>query len=174
MPARGLRDYLTGKREAMKAAAAAHPDPGDWRETVEATVVADDTTGVRKLRIGSQLYLSDSGPAFGGFRLGPSSPELLCGVIGTCLTHTYEIAAATLDVPLDRIEVRVTAQNNDAGLLGIDCADPPAPWDIQAHVSVDAAGVDPAALSRVHAFVAERCPLTRLIRAENSLTIIIE
>ena len=158
----------------MRAAATARPDPASWRETVEATVLADDATGVRKLQIGSYQYISDSGPAFGGSRLGPSSPELLCGVIGTCLTHTYEIAAATLDIPLDRVEVRVTAENNDAGLLGIDCDDPPVPWNIQAHVSVQADGVATGELARLHAFVAERCPLTRLIRTENSLQIIID
>ena len=174
MATRSLRDYIASKRQAMQAAATARPDPKSWRETVEATVVADDATGVRKLHIGSQQYISDSGPAFGGFRLGPSSPELLCGVIGTCLTHTYEIAAATLDVPLDYIEVRVSADNNDAGLLGIDCDDPPLPWNIRAHVKVQADGVSSAALARVHAFVAERCPLTRLIRTENSLQIIID
>lgn len=156
----------------MQAAAAARPDPDAWRETVEATVVADDETGVRKLRIGGWQTISDSGPAFGGFGLGPSSPELLCGVIGTCLTHTYEIAAAILDVPLDRVEVRVSARNNDAGLLGIECGDPPVPWDIVAHVQVVAEGVEHDALASVHRFVAERCPLTRLIRTPNSLEIV--
>lgn len=158
----------------MRAAATARPDPASWRETVEATVVADDETGVRKLQIGSHQYISDSGPAFGGAGLGPSSPEILCGVIGTCLTHTYEIAAATLDIPLDRVEVRVSAQNNDAGLLGIECDDPPVPWNIQARVSVKTDGVATGELHRLHAFVAERCPLTRLIRSENTLQIIVD
>jgi len=65
----------------------ANPSGADWHDTVEATCVADDLTGVRKLRIRDGLIVGDSGPDFGGWGLGPSSPELLCGVIGTCLTH---------------------------------------------------------------------------------------
>jgi uncharacterized OsmC-like protein len=173
MSDRGLRDYIRRKREAMARSAAERPRAEQWRETVEARVVADDDTGARKLHIRGWEYIGDSGPAFGGQGLGPSSPELLCGVIGTCLAHTYEIGAATLDIPLDRIEIRVTALNNDAGLLGIASDDPDLPWEITAFVTVEAEGVDPAKVSRLHAWVGERCPLTRLIRTPNSLEIVV-
>jgi organic hydroperoxide reductase OsmC/OhrA len=170
----GLRRYITQKRQAMVAAAAARPEASQWREQVEASVVADDESGVRKLRIRGWEYVSDSGVAFGGAGLGPSSPELLCGVIGTCLTHTYEIGAATLDVPLDRIAVTVCADNNDAGLLGIASDDPDVPWGLTARVAVEARGVASADIERLHAFVRERCPLTKLIRTPNDLRIVVE
>ncbi|MGE5595639.1 MAG: OsmC family protein [Hyphomicrobiales bacterium] len=167
---RGLADYLRQKGEAMKRAAAARPTADEWREEVQATVVADDLTGVRKLHIRDWQLISDSGPAFGGWGLGPSSPELLCGVLATCLTHTYEIGAATMGVPIDRIEVRVTANNNDAGLLGIESSDPALPWGITARVSVESAA--PAArVDELHAWAKAHCPLTNLVRTPNDVRI---
>lgn len=171
MEPRSLRDYLRQKAVAMSAAAEARPSPGEWRETVSATCVADDLTGVRKLRIRDWQIVSDSGPAFGGWGLGPSSPELLCGVISTCLTHTYEIGAATLGIPVQRIEVRVTAENNDAGFVGIKTEDPPVPFNIEATVSLSAPGASPAEVEALHAY-AERCPLTSLIRTANPVTVV--
>jgi len=170
---RGLRDYLVQKRAAMRAAAEARPDGAQWRDAVEALVVADDATGVRKLRIRDWTFVSDSGPAFGGWSLGPSSPELLCGVVATCLAHTYEIMAATLEVPLDRVEVRVTANNNDAAFLGLATDDPSLPWGMTAHVSVDAEGVAPERLAELHRVVEQRCPLTAFVRGAQSLRVVV-
>lgn len=167
----GLRDYLQRKKAAMDASAAEKPSGVDWRETVEATCVADDESGVRKLRIRDWKFVSDSGPAFGGAGLGPSSPELLCGVITTCLTHMYLIGAAHLGVPLDRVEVKATAQNNDAALLGLQSADPKLPYNIRAVVTLEAPDATPAQLGKLHRF-AEDCPLTNLVRNSNPVTVI--
>lgn len=169
-----LREYLQAKGDAIRATAAAKPDPNDWRETVAATCTADDRTGVRKLRIRDWLIIGDSGPGFGGFSLGPSSPELLCGVISTCLTHTYEIGASMMRIPVDRIEVRVSALNNDARFGGIDTDDPPLPWDITARVCIDAADANAEQLAALHAYASERCPLTNLIRTGAPVSVIVE
>ena len=174
MTARGLRDYLRQKRESMLAAATARPHGEDWSETVEAVVVADDATGVRKLRIRDWQLIGDSGPAFGGWSLGPNSPELLCGVLGTCLTHTYEIGAAMLEVPLDRIEVRVSAKNNDARFVGVETTDPALPWEITARVSIQAADATPAQLDALHRYARERCPLTKIVRDAQAVSIVVE
>ncbi len=174
MEGRGLRQYLEQKGAAMRSAAAARPTGEAWRETVSATVVADDATGVRKLTMRDFRIIGDSGPAFGGWGLGPSSPELLCGVIGTCLTHTYLIGAASMGIPLDRVEVRVTAENNDARFVGVATDDPALPFDLTAHVTVEAAGVTEEALTPLHQYVRERCPLTQLIRTANELRIVVD
>lgn len=173
MTARGLRGYLKQKAESMRTAAASRPTPDAWHETVEAVCVADDATGVRKLRIRDWQLIGDSGPSFGGWNLGPSSPELLCGVISTCLTHTYEIGAATLGIPLDRIEVRVSAENNDAPFLGIESTDPLVPFNITARVRLEAPDASPAQLEQLHAY-AGRCPLTNLVRQPNDVKIVVD
>jgi uncharacterized OsmC-like protein len=157
----------------MQAAATEKPRGDDWRETVEAVCVSDDESGVRKLRIRDWEFVSDSGPAFGGGSAGPSSPEMLCGVVSTCLTHMYLIGAAHLDVPVDRVEVRVTAQNNDARLLGLTTSDPALPFGLRAVVKLEAPEATPAQLSRLHRY-AEDCPLTALIRNSNPVVVVTE
>lgn len=174
MEGQGLRDYIRHKGEALRAAAIRRPSGEDWHETIEATVVADDRTGVRKLRIRDWQFIGDSGPDFGGANLGPSSPELLCGVIGTCLTHTYLIGAATLGIPIDGATVRVTAENNDARFLGIETSDPAVPFNLTAYVTLDAGEASAADVATLHRYTSERCPLSNLIRTANPVTIVTE
>lgn len=166
---RGLRNYLADKATAMKDAARRRPRGHDWHEIVEATCVADDPTGARKVTTSGHRYISDSGPDFGGWRLGPSSPELLCAVVSTCLTHTYLIGAASMGVGLDRVEVRVTAENNDARFVGVETDDPPLPFNLTAHVTVDPGDAPAGDVAALHSYVEESCPLTRLIREPTSV-----
>ena len=167
----GLREYLIEKAAAIRHLAASKPNAADWRETISATCVADDRTGVRKLRIRDWQFIGDSGPGFGGFSLGPSSPEILCGVISTCLTHTYEIGAGLMDIPVDRIEVHVAAENNDARFGGLETDDPPTPFNLTATVALQAPDAALAQLSALHAYASERCPLTNLIRSGAPVTV---
>ena len=167
----GLHSYLIDKAGAIRNLAATKPNAADWRETVSATCVADDRTGVRKLRIRDWQFIGDSGPGFGGFSLGPSSPELLCGVISTCLTHTYEIGACLAGVPLDRIEVQVTAENNDARFGGLETEDPPVPFGITATVRLEAPDATAEQLAELHAWASKSCPLTNLIRSGAPVTV---
>ncbi|MGE0600437.1 MAG: OsmC family protein [Dehalococcoidia bacterium] len=160
----GLREFLIEKAAAIRGLAASKPHGAQWHETVAATCVSDDRTGVRKLRIRDWQFIGDSGPGFGGFSLGPSSPELLCGVISTCLTHTYQIGACMQGVPVDRIEVNVTCENNDARFGGVETDDPPVPFTFEAVVTLDARDATGEQLSALHRWASESCPLTNLIR----------
>lgn len=162
---------MIDKAAAIRGLAVAKPDAAAWRETVSATCVADDRTGVRKLRIRDWQFIGDSGPGFGGFSLGPSSPELLCGVISTCLTHTYEIGACLMGIPLDRIEVRVTAGNNDARFGGLETEDPATPFNLQAKVTLGAPDVPSERLAELHRYASANCPLTNLIRGGAPVTV---
>lgn len=168
---RTLKHYLEQKAAALETAARERPRGEDWLETVEATCVADDATGVRKLRIRDWEYIGDSGPGFGGWNLGPSSPELLCGVISTCLTHTYLIGAATMGIAVEHVQVRVSAQNNDARFVGVETDDPSLPFGIRALVTLDAPEATDAERDSLHAYARERCPLTALIRTANEVVI---
>lgn len=95
-------------------------------------------------------------------------------MISTCLTHTYEIGAATLGVPLDRVEVRVSAENNDARFLGIETTDPALPYNVEARISIEANNATPAQLDTLHKYASERCPMTNLIRGSTPVTVIVE
>ena len=174
MDERGLPAYVVQKGRSMRAAAERKPRADDWRETVSATCVADDATGTRKLRMRDWKLTGDSGPDFGGWGLGPSSPELLCGVLSTCLTHTYLIAAAWLSIPVERVEVTVTSENNDAHLLDIASDDPDVPWDFTARIRLDAPDATAEQRTRLHRYASERCPLTKLVRQGTSVTLVTE
>jgi uncharacterized OsmC-like protein len=170
---RSLEKYLSNKAGAMAAAARSSASGDAVRETIAAECSASDLTGVRRVRVGDFQLISDSGPAFGGFRLGPSSPELLLGVLASCLTHTYLIGAANMGIPLDDVRVRFEAENNDAAFLGLETADPPYPFNIRARVAV-ASGASSEQLQRLHEYAARSCPLTRLVREPLSVSIEVE
>jgi uncharacterized OsmC-like protein len=169
---RGLPEYLERKAAAMAAAARERPGGEAWRERVEARAWAGDLTGVRRLRIRDWEWVSDSGPAFGGWGLGPSSPELLCGVLATCLTHTYEITAARLGLAMERVEVAVSAWNNDARFVGVETDDPAWPWGFRAEVRVDAPALSPGDASRLHETAQASCPLTNLLRRATEVEVV--
>jgi uncharacterized OsmC-like protein len=133
------------------------------RESISAQCSAADITGVRRIRIRDFQLMSDSGPAFGGYGMGPSSPELFLGVLASCLTHTYLIGAASRGVALDAVHVRVEAENNDARLLGLETADPATPFNLRAFVHLESSA-DPAAIAALHDYVDQSCPLTRIVR----------
>ncbi|GHH71890.1 hypothetical protein GCM10017673_26100 [Streptosporangium violaceochromogenes] len=166
-----LSTHLRHKGAAMRDAARRRPKTEDWDETIGAECVADDLTGVRKLRIRDWRYIGDGGADIGGWNLGPSSPELLCGVISTCLTHTYLCLAAMRGLPLDRVSVRVVARNNDAGFFEVPGDRPIHPHELTAYVRIDAAEMSP---DEIAAFVAEgeqRCPIAYLVRNPVDLTV---
>ncbi len=172
-PKSGLETYLTNKRAAMAVAATGYASGDDARTTISAECSSADLTGVRRIRIREFQLVSDSGEAFGGFSLGPSSPELLLGVLASCLNHTYLIGAALMSIPLDSVEVHFEAENNDAGFLGLETKDPPFPDNIRARVQVQS-GAPESDLKKLHAYAAEKCPLTKLVRQPLAVSISIE
>ncbi|MBO9647701.1 MAG: OsmC family protein [Variovorax sp.] len=95
-----LNEYLAEKRAAVEAGTA---QPAN----LKAHVRAEGRSGVRRLRIEHQV-ISDSPPDFAGHNLGPSSPELQLGALGTCVTHIFLIHAAERKVPLESLKVGVT------------------------------------------------------------------
>jgi uncharacterized OsmC-like protein len=168
--ANGLTEYLGNKAAAMSRSAASYKAGDDVRETISAECTAADLTGVRRIRIRDFQVVSDSGPAFGGFSLGPSSPELLLGVLASCLTHTYLIGAANRGISLDSVRVRLEAENNDARFLGLDTNDPDVPFNLRALVHVESPA--PAeVLEALHSYVEYACPLTKIIREPQELEI---
>lgn len=166
-----LSTHLRHKGAAMRDAARRRPTSEDWDETISAECTADDLTGVRKLRIRDWRYIGDGGADIGGWNLGPSSPELLCGVISTCLTHTYLCLAAMRGLPLDQVTVRVVARNNDAGFFEVAGDRPIYPHELTAYVRIDAAELSQAEIADFIAEGERRCPIAYLVRNPIQLTV---
>ncbi|MDR6868824.1 putative OsmC-like protein [Microbacterium resistens] len=172
-PVRTLSAHLVQKGAAMHAAAARRPATEDWDEQLEARCVADDLTGVRKLSIRDFHLVGDGGADIGGWDLGPTSPELLLGVISTCLTHTYLCLAAWRGIPLERAEVTVRARNNDARFFGVPSDRPAPPHDIE--ITVDLVAPSLTEEERL-AFIAEgeaTCPIVHALRTPTDVRLVV-
>src|SRR6202167_3226349 len=104
-----LIEYLDQKRRALLERRARIADGRLGPVSLKASATEEGRSGVRRIRVRDFQVLTDSPPDFAGYDLGPSSPELQLGVLGSCLNHSYLIQAAALEVPIDSIEVEVEA-----------------------------------------------------------------
>src|SRR5579864_5209202 len=157
-----LNEYLEEKRHALQ----------EWHEQFEATsagpitlkagVQAEGRSGVRRIRIRDFQIISDSGPDLAGYNLGPTSPELQLGVLGSCLTHIFLIQAALQNVPLDSLEVEVTGQTDPrAGRPGHEDI-PIYPHNISYTVHLTSQATE-AQIKALHEAVERTCPILNLL-----------
>jgi uncharacterized OsmC-like protein len=156
-----LNEYLAEKRQAIETRRAANANT-TTPHALAARVRAEGRSGVRRIRIRDFQVISDSGPDFAGYNLGPSSPELQLGVLGSCLTHVFLIKAAERGVPLDSLEVEVQGEMHPkAGQPGFEDI-PVYPHNIQytVHVQSPASADEIAAL---HEAVEQACPILNLL-----------
>jgi uncharacterized OsmC-like protein len=154
-----LNEYLAQKRAAILARRAKNfTEPS----RIKARVSAEGRSGVRRIRIRDFQVISDSGPDFAGYNLGPSSPELQLGVLGSCLTHVFLIHAADRGVSLDSLEVEVSGQLDPrAGRPGFEQI-PVYPHNLSytVHITSPASSEEIAAL---HEAVERACPILNLL-----------
>lgn len=101
-----LAPYLTRKQAVLAQRQA------DFQAAPEKAVVklkasswVAGNTGVRPVRMGEIVFVTDSAPALAGHALGPTAPEmpLACGTF-SARSHTYLIQAVLLYLPLDHAE----------------------------------------------------------------------
>jgi uncharacterized OsmC-like protein len=163
-----LNAYLAHKRSAVLAKNRAVADGLAQATRLAARVSAEGRSGVRRVRIREHQVLSDSPPDFAGYNLGPSSPELQLGVLGSCVTHIFLIHAAERQLPLRSLEVEVTGSIDPrAGKPGHE-ATPIWPHDIGYQVFIDS----PASRAEIDALfeVVERsCPILNLLRQPQTI-----
>ena len=158
-----LQEFLVQKRAAIlsrREQAAQNPPSGP--KTLEARVKAEGRSGVRRIRIREHQILSDSGPDFAGYDFGPGSPEIQVGILGSCLTHIFEIQAADRQVPLDSLEVHVRAdQDPRAGKPGFEHV-PFWPHNITYTVEIESPA-PPEQIRELHQAVEAVCPILNLL-----------
>lgn len=157
-----LREYLAQKRSALLARREQASKEPPLPHTLSASVRAEGRSGVRRITIRDFQVISDSGPDFAGYNLGPSSPELQLGVLGSCLTHVFLIQAADLEVPLDSLAVDVSGHMDPrAGKPGFEHI-PVYPHDISYTVHLESPA-SPERIAELHAAVERACPILNLL-----------
>jgi hypothetical protein len=82
----------------------------------------------------------------------------------------YLIGAATRGIPLQEVNVRFEAENNDARLLGLEADDPDVPFNLRAYVRVQSQAGEPE-IEALHRYVEEACPLTKIIREPQAVAV---
>jgi uncharacterized OsmC-like protein len=134
--------------------------------TARATV--EGGSGVRRIEIRRHAIVSDSAPDFAGFDLGPGSPELQLGVLGSCLAHTILIQAALQAIPITTLEVEVTGTFDPrASADGFEDV-PVHPQDLAYTVHIDSQA-DPAVIAALQVRVEKACPILNLLRQPQAI-----
>ena len=134
---------------------------------LRAQVSAEGRSGVRRIRIRDHQVVSDSPADFAGYDLGPSSPELLLGSLGSCLTHIFLIKAA-VQLPLESLQVEIEGDLDPrGGKPGYEDV-PFFPHNIRytAHIVSPA---DEAQVRAVHEAVEQWCPILNLLKRPQPL-----
>ena len=159
----GLRDFLVEKRAAIlrRDKRAATNPPRAYALRAVSTV--EPATGIRTTRTGEGNFqiVHDNRKEFGGYGLAPTVEEHQIGVLGTCLTHIFEILAATKQVVLDSLEVRVEGKLTPR--IGSGATQPPRYQDIKYTVHIES----PATATEIDGLrqaVEATCPVYNLLK----------
>ena len=158
-----LNHYLSEKRSAVLAREEKIHAGTAGPLALAAKVSAEGRSGVRRIRIRDHQVISDSPPDFAGYNLGPSSPELQLGVLGSCVTHIFLIQAAHQQVPIESLEVEVTGKIDPRGGRPGHEDIPIYPHDIAYTIHL----VSPAGKETVQALfeaVEKTCPILNLLK----------
>jgi uncharacterized OsmC-like protein len=164
-----LNEYLVQKRAAWLAKReAARNDPAVTAVQLKANVRALGRSGVREIRIRDFQVISDSPADFAGYNLGPASPELQLGVLGSCLTHITLIQAAERQLRIDSIDVEVTGEQNPlAQQPGFENV-PIFPHNIRYTLNI-ASPEAPETIRALHDAVEAVCPIFNLLKQPQTI-----
>lgn len=163
-----LNEYLAQKKIAaqqLHQQALANPQPRNYAARVRAA----GRSGVREIRIRDFQIISDSPENFAGYSLGPASPEIQLGVLGSCMTHITLIQAAKLGISLESLEIEVHGQEHPlAGQEGYEDV-PIYPHNIhyKIHITSDE---EPERIQELHETVERVCPIYNLLLNPQTIT----
>jgi uncharacterized OsmC-like protein len=159
-----LNEYLVQKRAAWLAKReAARNDPELKSNKLKASVRALGRSGVREIRIRDFQVISDSPADFAGYNLGPASPELQLGVLGSCITHITLIQAAEKGLRIDSVDVEVTGEQHPlAQQPGFEHI-PVYPHNIRYTLNIVSPEA-PETIRALHEAVEAVCPIFNLLR----------
>ena len=107
----GLPAYLKVKGPTMKsfydAALAANKDEDVIKRVTSKTVV-EGRSGIRRITIRNHQIIADSPPAWCGYDLGASAPEILLGALTACISHMYLVVGGIQNVKFLSLEVEAS------------------------------------------------------------------
>jgi len=154
-----IKDAVTGAVEYLSAnPAEARYRDGSARAVLRSGLVVD-VSGP-----GGESVTTDMVSSVGGTGSAPSPGWLLRAAAASCVATLVTMRAATLDVPIENLEVTVDSESDDRGILGIDPAVPAGPLSLRVAVSVHAPGADADQLRGIVAWGIDHCPVIDAVR----------
>ncbi|MET4572114.1 putative OsmC-like protein [Stenotrophomonas rhizophila] len=169
----GLRDFITEEKRPAVLARQVKPGAGKAKPAEPETLVArahvEPRTGLRRVFLGKDGYhqqLHDSAPGLLGYGLAPTVEEHLLGVTGTCLTHIFEVQAASRNVLLDSLELTVDGQVSPR--FGSNVRSPARYSDIRYKVRIESPSSEQE-IDALRQSVEATCPLYNLVKDEQKL-----
>lgn len=158
-----LVEYLAQKRQAFLTRRTRIVEGKLGPARLKASATAEGRSGIRRIRIRDFQVITDSPPDFAGYDLGPSSPELQLGVLGSCLNHSFLIQAAALEIPIESIAVDVEATIDPRAKSESFESTPVYPTDISYVVKI-ASPASAAQIELLHRTVEQWCPILNLLK----------
>jgi uncharacterized OsmC-like protein len=158
-----LNDYLVQKREALSRRQARIERGELGPQAITASVTAEGRSGIRRIRIRDFQVITDSPPDFAGYDLGPSSPELQLGILGSCLNHSFLIQAAAHGVTVESLEVEVSGKLDPRARSKGHESTPVFPHDLAYTVRI-VSSASKAEIEKLRLAVDEACPILNLLR----------
>lgn len=166
----GLREFLAEKRLASQGAKPPEP-PSRFAPRIErvpgepalrAHIKVEGGTGIRHVRTDDSNFqiVHDNPRYLAGHNLGPIAEEHILGVMITCLTHIYEIRAASQQVALDSLELEVEATL--VPRIGTAAA-PPRFKDVRYSVYI-ASPESKETIARLQESVEATCPIYNMLK----------
>lgn len=160
-----LAPYLQRKAEVLaQRREHFHQQPEAALVRLKATSHVAGNTGVRPVKMGEYIVISDSAPGLAGHSLGPSSPEMLLGALASCLVHTYLLQATLLAIPLDHVEVVIEGALDMTGVVGLP-AEGPLKLEGLSYTPTVTTSASTAEIEQLHAAVEQACAVLNTLRS---------
>lgn len=106
-----LESFLTVKGAAMSSyydGILSSKKDDEVVKDVSAKTTVEGRSGVRRITIRDHQIISDSPPAWCGYDLGASAPEILLGALSSCITHIYLVLAGIGNIRISSLEVETS------------------------------------------------------------------
>jgi len=113
---------------------------------------------------GGATLVSDMPLAIGGEGSAPTPGWLLRAALANCDATVIAMRAAQLGIVLDKLEVSVSSESDDRGLLGVAEAVPAGPLNVRVTVRLSAPGASVDALRDLVDWAEKHSPVSDAVR----------
>ena len=117
-----------------------------------------------KTKIRQFTLTIDEPESLGGTDTGPNPVELILGALASCQEITYRAFAEALDIPLDRVSVKIEGDIDLRGFFAVDDNVRAGFKDIRGTVELDSPA-SPETLAQLKKIVDAHCPVLDILQA---------